>query len=305
MALTDTPLSGSTCTSKAMPVLLLVPVKLVVNDAACADAAKTAEQTSPITIPRVLPTRIASNSIRPLAPCLRVHRTRALWRRTRSTHAVILGTTSARKENVGTVIMRRVRNWAELKASRAFPSATVAVLALTIVLTIVQIAVPDLRLDLWRDEDALKSGQLWRVATPLLIQYDPWWNAAIVLALIGLIGTAAERVYGSARWLVIYLICGITGQAFGYLWAPADAGASVACAGLLGALGGWALRGSSLAPRPVRNTAWLALAGGVALTAVGDMHGPPLLLGFALAPLLTGTSGPRDREIDSQFAPQD
>ena len=185
------------------------------------------------------------------------------------------------------VTTRRARTWPELEKSRAFPSATVAALAITIVLTLVQVAVPELRLDLWRDQDALESGQLWRLATPLLIQYDPWWNAAAVLALIGFVGAAAERVYGSARWLVIYLLCGITGQAFGYLWAPADAGASVALAGLLGALGGWALRGSSLAPRPVRNTAWLALAGGVALTAVGDMHGPPLLLGFALAPLLS------------------
>jgi rhomboid protease GluP len=181
---------------------------------------------------------------------------------------------------------RRARTWPELETIHAFPTATVATLAVTTVLTLVQVAVPDLRLDLWRDQNGLESGQLWRLATPLLIQYDPWWNAAIVLMLIGLVGTAAERVYGSARWLVIYLLCGITGQAFGYLWAPADAGASVALAGLLGALGGWALAGSSLAPRPVRNTAWLALAGALALTAVEDMHGPPLLLGFVLASAL-------------------
>lgn len=191
------------------------------------------------------------------------------------------------RETGGMVIRRRVRDWRELEASRAFPTATIAVLAVTIVLTLVQVVMPDLRLALWRDQDALEAGQLWRLATPLLIQYDPWWNAALVLVLIGFVGTATERVYGSARWLVIYLICGITGQAFGYLWAPADAGASVAGAGLLGALGGWALRGSSSVPRPVRNTAWLGLAGGFALTAAGDMHGPPLLLGFALAPLLS------------------
>jgi membrane associated rhomboid family serine protease len=182
--------------------------------------------------------------------------------------------------------IRRARNWAELEASTEFPIATVAVLAITITLTLIQIAASQLRFDLWRDQHALESGQLWRLATPLLIQYDPWWNAVSVLLLIGFVGTATERIYGSASWLVIYLACGITGQAFGYLWAPPDAGASVAGAGLLGALAGWLVRDSSSAPRAARNTAWLALAGGVALTAVGDMHGPPLLLGFALAPLL-------------------
>jgi membrane associated rhomboid family serine protease len=114
--------------------------------------------------------------------------------------------------------IRRARNWAELEASTEFPIATVAVLAITITLTLIQIAAPQLRFDLWRDPDALESGQLWRLATPLLIQYDPWWNAVSVLLLIGFVGTATERIYGSASWLVIYLACGITGQAFGYLW---------------------------------------------------------------------------------------
>jgi rhomboid protease GluP len=176
--------------------------------------------------------------------------------------------------------------WRELRGSRAFPTATVAVLALTVALTLLQIAVPEIRLDLWRDQGALESGQLWRLATPLLIQFDPWFIAILVFVLIAFIGTAVERVYGSARWLVIYATCGIVGQAFGYLWEPPDAGASVAGAGLLGAMCAWLLAPSSEAPLPPRAFAALVVLGGLVITVVDDMHGPPLLLGCALGALM-------------------
>ena len=182
--------------------------------------------------------------------------------------------------------------WPEVEDSRAFPVATVAILSVTIVVTLVQIAVPELRLHLWRDQDALKSGELWRLATPLLIQYDRWQDAAAVLGLIAFIGTAAERVYGRGRLVVIYGTCGVVGQAFGYLWEPPDAGASVAGAGLLGAMSAWLLSRHSRAPLPARLFAALAMLGGVVLTVRQDMHGPPLLVGSALATLMRIWSAP-------------
>jgi membrane associated rhomboid family serine protease len=154
------------------------------------------------------------------------------------------------------------------------------------VLSLIAVAAPELRLDLWRDQGALDSGQIWRLASPLLVQFDPWPTALTVLGLNLLIGTAVERVYGRLRWLELYLACGIVGQTFGYLWAPPDAGSSVAGAGLLGALCAWALRPSTEAPLPPRVAAGLALLGGVALTALADMHGPPLLLGAGLGAVI-------------------
>jgi rhomboid protease GluP len=176
--------------------------------------------------------------------------------------------------------------WHELQDSRAFPVATVALLAITITATLVQIAVPELRLHLWRDEEALRSGELWRLATPLLIQYDPWRDAAVVLGLIAFIGTAVERVYGARRLLGIYVTCGVVGQACGYLWEPPDAGASVAGAGLLGALSAWLLWPTSRAPVPPRLLAVLAVVAALILTVHQDMHGPPLLVGGALGTLV-------------------
>jgi hypothetical protein len=76
------------------------------------------------------------------------------------------------------------------------------------------------------------------------------------------------------------------GQASGYLWEPPDAGASVAAAGLLGAVSAWLL--SPAGPHLARVRGWgvASLMAGIALTAGADMHGPPLLLGFGLGALL-------------------
>jgi membrane associated rhomboid family serine protease len=180
------------------------------------------------------------------------------------------------------VTARPMPTWRELQESRTFPVATVALLTVTITGTLVQIAVPGVRLHLWRDQGALQSGEFWRLVTPLLIQYDPWQDAAIVLGLIAFIGTAVERVYGARRLLGIYVTCGVVGQACGYLWDPPDAGASVAGAGLLGALSAWLLSPRSRAPVPPRLIAVLAVLGAIVLTVHQDMHGPPLLVGFVL-----------------------
>jgi membrane associated rhomboid family serine protease len=85
---------------------------------------------------------------------------------------------------------------------------------------------------------------------------------------------------------VIYLGCGVIGQFFGYLWEPPDAGASVAGAGLLGAVSAWLL--SPAGPRQLQIRIWGVLwpLVGIALTVAQDQHGPPLLVGFAAGALL-------------------
>lgn len=52
-----------------------------------------------------------------------------------------------------------------------WPIATVSVLAVTAVLTVLQFPFPQVRLDLWRDPDALAAGQWWRLVTPLLVGF--------------------------------------------------------------------------------------------------------------------------------------
>jgi rhomboid protease GluP len=181
-----------------------------------------------------------------------------------------------------------------LRIGRRWPLATAAVLAATVVLTVLQYPFPEVRLALWRDPHALASGQWWRLVTPLLVQYDAAWQIVVVLTLIAGIGVLAERVFGHGRFLLLYFGCGVVGQAFGYRWAPTpDAGASVAGAGLLGAVCAWLL--SPAGPRLARVRVWAVAwpLAGLALTVAGDMHGPPLLLGFGLGALLLW----RDRRL--------
>ena len=107
-----------------------------------------------------------------------------------------------------------------------------------------------------------------------------------MFALIAGIGVIAEHLFGPARWLLLYVACGMVGQAFGFHWQPYDAGVSVAGAGLLGAVCAWLL--SPAGPPLVRVRIWGVAwpLAGLVLTATGDMHGPPLLLGFGLGALL-------------------
>jgi rhomboid protease GluP len=186
-----------------------------------------------------------------------------------------------------TVTAQHVRE----RVPRRWPIATVSVLAVTTVLTVLQFPFPRVRLALWRDPHALAAGQWWRLVTPLFVQYDAVWRIVVVFAFIAGIGVLAERVFGHGRWLLLYLGCGVVGQAFGYLWDPPDAGASVAAAGLLGAVAAWLL--SPAGPRLARVRVWgvASLVAGIVLTAVADMHGPPLLLGFGLGACCCGATG--------------
>jgi rhomboid protease GluP len=169
---------------------------------------------------------------------------------------------------------------------RRWPIATVSVLAVTVALTVLQFPFPGVRLALWRDPDALAAGQWWRLVTPLFVQYDAWWQIVVVFAILAGLGVLVERVFGPAYLLLLYFGCGVVGQAFGYRWDPWDAGASVAGAGLLGAVCAWLL--SPAGPRQVQVRIWGVVwpLAGIVLTARGDMHGPPLLVGFGLGALL-------------------
>jgi hypothetical protein len=50
-----------------------------------------------------------------------------------------------------------------------------------------------------------------------------------------------EKLFGTSRWMALYLIGAVVGEAAGYLWQPYGAGGSVAVAGLLGGFLAWCL----------------------------------------------------------------
>ena len=98
---------------------------------------------------------------------------------------------------------------------RKLPICTATVVATTTLLTVLQFRLPEIRLTLWRDPEQLRAGQWWRLLTARFVQYDATWMIIVVLVLITAVGVLAERLFGHVNWLLIYLGCGVVGQAFG------------------------------------------------------------------------------------------
>jgi rhomboid protease GluP len=81
------------------------------------------------------------------------------------------------------------------------------------------------------------GGQWWRLLTSVFLHFGLLHLAFNMLALY-VNGLMAERIFGSLRYLVIYLVAGLAGSVTSLLWHPIvnGAGASGAIFGLLGAL---------------------------------------------------------------------
>jgi rhomboid protease GluP len=105
-----------------------------------------------------------------------------------------------------------------------------------------------------------------------------------VFGSILVIGTLAERLWESWRWLVLYIVSGFSGELAGYAWQPFGAGASVAGCGLLASIGVWLICKNKT--RLAQFCGAFILFGAVALICLRDIHGVPILveagLGYGL-----------------------
>jgi rhomboid protease GluP len=101
-----------------------------------------------------------------------------------------------------------------------------------------------------------------------------------VFTSILIAGTLAERLWGSGRWLNLYIASGLTGEVAGYAWQPFGAGASNAKPGAAARFGGA-----------------IILIGAVVLIYLRELRGQPVLagafLGFAMAKASDSHSGQR------------
>jgi membrane associated rhomboid family serine protease len=81
------------------------------------------------------------------------------------------------------------------------------------------------------------SGQWWRLLTSTFLHFGLLHIALNMWALY-VNGLVAERIFGSVRYLAIYLVAGVSGSVASLLWHPVvnGAGASGAIFGVLGAL---------------------------------------------------------------------
>lgn len=87
-----------------------------------------------------------------------------------------------------------------------------------------------------KENSLLAAGEWWRLITPIVLHIGITHLLFNTIALISVGGTA-ERIYGSSRFLFIYLAAGVFGSIGSFLFSPfPSAGASGAIFGCMGAL---------------------------------------------------------------------
>ncbi|WP_410569284.1 rhomboid family intramembrane serine protease [Amycolatopsis sp. cmx-4-61] len=180
---------------------------------------------------------------------------------------------------------------AALAPVRRRPYLTAVVFAVTLACGIAQLVHPPLYDAMRRDAARIDAGEWYRLVTGMFFQDARAFGLVSNLVWLAVFGTLAERVFGRARWLVLYFGCGLTGQFLSYVWLnPVGAGNSMCTAGLLGGLAAVVMAASRrygvVLPVQFRIMAFAVPVLAVVDTVAHDNHGLPALLGLALGFLL-------------------
>jgi rhomboid protease GluP len=170
------------------------------------------------------------------------------------------------------------------------PVLTAVVFAVTLACGVAQLVHPPLYDAMCRDAARIDAGEWYRLVTGMFFQDGRAVGLVFNLLTLALVGTFAERVFGRARWLVLYFGCGLFGQLMSYLWLnPVGAGNSMCVAGLVGGLTAAVMASRRYGvelPVRLRIMAFAVPVLAVAGTLAHDNHGLPALLGLALGFLL-------------------
>ncbi len=169
------------------------------------------------------------------------------------------------------------------------PFGTIVALSVwTVCTAIYHLGANGLFLAVRRDPDALRAGEVWRVISPVLVQPDPVVTVVGLGFLAAVVGTVTERVFGTGRWVVLFLAGALAGHVIGEIWQPYSGGISVGFCGPLGALAVYLILTKRWQPGVV------ILAGAVVLSVITDIHGPAILAGALVGlPLIRGRAQAR------------
>jgi rhomboid protease GluP len=132
-----------------------------------------------------------------------------------------------------------------------------------------------------RDYTRFLAGDWWRVLTPLFVQDGGLSGSIFNLVSFVLVGTVAEKIWGSQRWLLIFFAGGILSELIAFAWQPIGAGNSVANFSLAASMAVVCL--ALPASRVVKVMAILALGAGMILLFLRDIHGAAMLPGMLIA----------------------
>ncbi len=168
----------------------------------------------------------------------------------------------------------------------AIPFTTIIMVVAIAIPTTLQFVFPAILTTLERDTARFLAGDWWRIVTALFVQDGGVTGSVFNLVSLLFVGSVAERVWGSRRWLVVFFGCGVLSEIVALAWQPVGAGNSVANFGLAASVAAWCL--VSATQLPVRITAAVALLAGVPLLLVKDIHGAATLIGAIVGLVLTG-----------------
>ena len=126
-------------------------------------------------------------------------------------------------------------------SQRRFPPLTLAIILITVLVYLLQILSTlligsDLPYYYFgKFNDLILQGQLWRLITPILLHGSLPHILSNMYALF-VIGPSIERSYGSSRFLALYLLSGMFGNVFSFLFTFSPSlGASTSIFGLVAA----------------------------------------------------------------------
>ncbi len=165
------------------------------------------------------------------------------------------------------------------------PILSIAIIVVTAIVTGLQFVFPEVLSVFRRNADGLRAGEWWRMVTPLFVQPSGWsqclFNGLFALAFL----PVAEKVYRRGV-IALYFVPGIICQAINHVWAPDGGGSSSGLFGVMGGLLVYVLRNREVLPLRYVVLAIAGIAAGGVLSLLRDGHGPALLLGAVVAPLL-------------------
>jgi membrane associated rhomboid family serine protease len=160
---------------------------------------------------------------------------------------------------------------------------SISIISLTFIVTSLQFVFPEIINALDRNKDALLSGEVWRLISPLFIQPmgigQCLFNGLFFVAFLPI----AEYLYGR-RVLLIYFGAGLAGQIVNFYWnASGRGGSSTALYGTMGSLLMYILLNRNTFPRGYILIPVAGFLGATILCFFEDGHAPALLVGGVLS----------------------
>jgi rhomboid protease GluP len=189
-----------------------------------------------------------------------------------------------------------------IQLPRGTPVITYTLLALTIAVYLLQMIAPMLFdqdvVSMWgmKNNYFITHGQWWRLITPMFL-HGSIFHIGFNMYALYVLGPSLERFFGRWPFLLLYLVAGVAGNVFSFIFSPYNSlGASTAIFGLLAGQGVFLYQNRKLlgkgAQRSLSNIVFIAIINFVIGLSPGiDNWGH--LGGFFGGALFTWFAGPK------------